>query len=188
MPLVRHHEARRPAGILIDRVTRHDVGVQVRHAIAEQFEVQLQRLVPALERPPDMEDLAPVRARLCIGKLRGVGHVPSAPDDDGVTTLDVGPMQVCVGDVAGKDPCAEAVLVDASRGAKRTIFAALTLDEVVGPVSRHRNRLVAHQRSRPADAISEPPPRRATVPRSSAARIDRTDRGAESTRSAAGRR
>jgi len=79
------------------------VGVQVRHRVAQQVVVELDRLQDGLQRATDAQDLAPVGRRLGVGQLRRLDDVAPAPDDDREPALDVRANQVRVADLAGEE-------------------------------------------------------------------------------------
>src|SRR6266545_4722887 len=124
----------RPPRLRVVRVPWHHVRVQVRQRVSEQLVVQLHRLEMLLERPADPEELFPVRVRLLVRELGGLGDVAATPDDDRVPALDAGLLQVRVRDFAGKEAGAVRSLVGPALAAHRTALSALELIERLRPL------------------------------------------------------
>ena len=115
-------------------VARHDVRVQMRHLVAEQVVVQLDRAEGGLDRPPHLEQLAPERGGLVGVELGRLGDVPAPPHHDRQAPLDVRPPQVRVGHLSEEEPGAMRRLIEPRVGAHRAAGAVAHLVERRGPL------------------------------------------------------
>ena len=139
VPFLDAEEPRRLAGAVIGHVPRDEVSVEVRHAVPVHGEVQLRGAKLRFDRAGDGEHLPQVGRRVRVGELGGVGHVPPAPDDDGVSGLThIATHQICVGDAAGEDSRVAVGLVRPALVAHRTALAGPPFLPVRVPGPRHR--------------------------------------------------
>jgi imidazoleglycerol-phosphate dehydratase len=99
----------------IVQVAWGEMGMKVRDGVSEHLEVHLCRPVLLLDRSRDPEDFAPVAGRLTFREFGGFGCLPTPPDDDGVPALHVGPLQIGVTELSGKDAYAETISFRATR-------------------------------------------------------------------------